>query len=314
MEAEVEKLSESLVNELVGALGLPKSRALHALFWRLFRRLTDHFADIGVSFDRTLSKSGLPQASQDLLMNFCSGINSRGSENIPPQGPLLIASNHPGAYDALILFSQANRKDLCWVSSEIPFLEMLPHTRLHIFFASRKDAYNRMAVMRKSIRHLQGGGSLMYFAAGHRDPDPAVFPGAANLMDAWIAGVDFFFRHVPDLQLVPTVISGVVSKKWAEHPITWLRRKQIDKHRLAEFGQVISQLWLPGRLMLNPNISFGQPVNESQLRDGPNGDNLLPAVIQREKALLLDHCKTFGGCVNEDDKGRTYGPRDYQVE
>lgn len=288
-------LSESLVNELVGALGLPKTAFWHNLFWRLSRRVTDRLATIGATFDRIVGEDGLPAGSAWGLTHFCNPIQARGVENIPLEGPLLVASNHPGAYDGLVIYSKLVRKDIQWISTEIPFFEHLPHTRSHMLFSSRTDALNRMSVMRSAIRHLQAGGTLVYFGAGHRDPDPATYPGARAMLDRWLEGIDFFFKHVPNLRLLPTVVSGVVSEKWSRSPITLLRRKQIDKQRLSEFGQVITQLLAPGRLMLSPCVSFGLPVGEAELRQEAGGDSLLPAVIAREKSLLEEHCQAFGG-------------------
>jgi hypothetical protein len=149
--------------------------------------------------------------------------------------------------------------------------------------------------MRGAIRHLQSGGALVYFGAGHRDPDPAVYPRAGKMMDNWLAGIEFFFKHVPGLHILPTVVSGVVFGKWARHPITLLRKQQIDKQRLSEFGQVITQLVFPGKLMLSPVISFGPSSTESDLGSAQKKGTLLRAVIEHEKALLEDHCEYFGG-------------------
>jgi len=314
MELDVAHLSETLVDELVSAVGLPKNRFTHQLVGRLTGKVTGRLAQMGISFDRLVAEEGLPEASRWLLTHFCMDISVRGTEHISPDGPLLVVSNHPGAYDALVLFSQVGRKDLNWISTEIPFLDNLPHLREHIYFASRQDAFNRMAVMRNAVRHLRSGGTLMYFGAGHRDPDPAVYSGAANLMDAWIPGTDFFLKHVPGLQILPTVISGVVSARWTKHPVTRLRRRQIDKHRLAEFGQVITQLLHPGRLFVSPNISFGPVFSEAVLRQETDSESLLPVLVKREKELLAEHCQVFGGFPNQDQEGFAYGPRDYQIE
>ncbi|KAF0107802.1 MAG: phospholipid/glycerol acyltransferase [Anaerolineaceae bacterium] len=295
MDAETSALSESLVDEMVTALGLPKTAFWHSLFWRVSRGVTGRLATLGVTFDRLVDTDGLPKASEWMLTDFCHPIPARGAENIPLTGPLLVVSNHPGAYDGLVIFSKLVRKDIRWIGTEIPFLEKLPHVRERILFASRTDAANRMAVMRAAIRHLRSGGALVYFGAGHRDPDPAVYPDAGKMMDDWLEGIDFFFRHVPDLRLLPAVVSGVVSEKWARHPVTLLRRKQIDKQRLSEFGQVITQLLFPRKLMLSPRLSFGASVTGSELRGETSGGSLLPAVIAREKSLLAEHCQSFGG-------------------
>jgi hypothetical protein len=308
MESKAIDLSRSLVDELVSAVGLPKNKFTRTLFWNLFRQITDRLASIGVPFDQLVGEKGLPEASAWCLTHFCAPIQARGRGNIPQQGPLLVVSNHPGAYDGLVLFSQLKRLDICWISSEIPFLNLLKNAREHIFFAPRSDSSERMLVMRNAIRHLRGGGALVYFASGHRDPDPAVYPGAELAMDNWLDVFDMFFKYVPGVNILPTVVSGVVSPHWAHHPITWLRRnpitwlrrKPIDKHRLAEFGQVITQLMHPGRLLISPAVSFGTPVCESELRQEAGNKDIRDLVIARGKALLKDHCINVAGSNFED--------------
>jgi hypothetical protein len=295
MDAEIEELSESLVDELVGALGLPKNGAWHNLFWRVFRKTTDNLSSIGIAFDRIVDQDGLPAGSEWAISHFCNPVKYQGIENIPRDCPLLIVSNHPGAYDALIIFSKLIRQDIMWIGSIIPFLEKLPHVKQHIIFASRVDPYNGMTVMRSSLRHLQSGGTLLYFGAGHRDPDPDVYPNAGKMMDNWLKGIEIFIKHVPGITLLPTIVSGVVSKKWSRHPLTLLRRKQIDKQRLSEFGQVITQLLIPGRLMITPSISFGPPITGSTLMTSTGMKDILQAVIECEKNLLISHCNVFGG-------------------
>jgi hypothetical protein len=295
MDADTATLSRSLVDELVGAFGLPKTEPFRSLFWFLFRGVTTRFATLGVTFDRLVAEAGLPKASEWALTNWCSRVTARGTEHIPAEGPLLIVFNHPGTYDGLIIFSQLGRKDILWISSEIPFLDKLPHARNHVIFSSRSSVHSRMSVLRNAIRHLQTGGALVYIGAGHREPDPAICRNAAEHIEGWLAGIDFIFSHVPGLRLVVAIVSGVVSPQWARSPITWLRRKDIDKQRLAEFGQVITQLLFPGKVMFTPCVSFAPPVTIETLRHESGQENVLPSVIVRAKALLAEHCHIFGG-------------------
>lgn len=288
-------LSELVIAELVQAVGLPKTKPFLCLFRLLFRIPMRRFAALGLEFDRQVAEAGLPKASKWALTHWCSQITARGTQDIPAEAPLLIVCNHPGTYDALIIFSQLGRQDIRWISTEIPFLDNLPHLRNQVIFSSRSNALKRMSAMRGAIRHLKTGGVLLYIGAGELDPDPAVYPHAADHIEEWLAGIDFFFRHVPGLRLMPAIVSGVVSPKWARSPITWLRRKDIDKRRLAEFGQGISQLLFPGRLMFKPYVSFGPPVAHETLRSESSPENVLPAVIARTKALLAEHCRIFGG-------------------
>lgn len=290
----VSELSESLVDELVGAVGLPKTHLNHQIAWGLFHDITERLAKIGVPFDQLVREKGLPAASTWILKFFCNPAQANIQNDIPQEGPLLVASNHPGAYDAMVLFSQLNRTDIRWISSEIPFLRLLPHTSGHIFFAPRDESASRMIVMRKAIRHLQAGGTLVYLASGHRDPDPAVYPGAEKAIDNWLPVFNSFYKYVPGLKILPTIASGMVSEGWAHHPITRLRRKQIDKHRLAEFGQVITQLLHPGRLMITPSVSFGTAVSQEDLqREGVESD-FQAEIIARGKALLQTHVEKYG--------------------
>ena len=289
MDDEILSLAKTLVDELVGAVGLPRTRPFRALAWTLFRGILTRFAALGVTFDRITGDEGLPRSCTWGLSRFNVQVAARGSEYIPASGPLLVVANHPGAFDAFVIYSRLTRGDIQWISTEIPFLDHLPRVRPHVIFASRTDARSRIAALRSAIRHLKDGGTLLYFGAGHRDPDPAVYPGAAEQIDAWLPGIEVFFRHVPGLRMLPTIVSGVVSPRWARHPITLLRRRPIDSRRLAEFGQVISLMLHPERQRMESYVSFGPPLALAALREESGTQEVMPAVIAREKALLAGH-------------------------
>ena len=294
METLASTLSESLVNELVKAVGLRPTRVNHWLFWRTFRRITDRMAELGASSDAITQSRGFPAACQWLLTQFCSDVQVHGAENIPDGGPLLVLSNHPGTYDALTIFSNLPGHDIRVMSSEIPFLKLLPNTHHNFLFAPRDEPTERMLVLRKAIRHLQAGGTLNFFGSGHRDPDPVIYPGAEKIFDNWLDVFDVFFRYVKGLKVLPMIVSGVVSPKWARHPITWLRKKQIDRQRLAEFGQVITQLLKPGKLMMTPRMTIGAAFTEDDLRREVGSGSLYEAVIERARKVYQESGATFG--------------------
>jgi hypothetical protein len=89
------------------------------------------------------------------------------------------------------------------------------------------------------------------------------------------------------------MISGVISPYWAKHPITRLRNKQIDQQRLAEFGQVITQLRKPGRLMLSPKISFGESYSISDLGENYKNGRLFKVITDRAKRLFWESSVHF---------------------
>jgi hypothetical protein len=289
LDAVIQSLSDTLINEIINAVGLPKTASMQRVFDRLFHKAAGRLAEIGVTFDRLIVNDGFPSACAWALTHWCRDITTRGSESIPQSGPLLVISNHAGAYDSVVIAARLGRNDLKFITSDIAFLKNLPATREHFFFVSENDPYNRMAAVRSGIRHLQGGGALLLFGTGLIDPDPAVSPGAEKEIENWSPSIDLFLRQVPDANVVVTIVSGILSPRWAHHPVTWLKRIAWQKRRLAEFGQVIQQLFFPGRLYVSPQVSFAPPVTVTKLRRESGSAQVLPVVIRRAKALLAEH-------------------------
>jgi 1-acyl-sn-glycerol-3-phosphate acyltransferase len=288
------QLRDALHDEIVTAVGLPRTWLTRSVMRGLFQRLTNRLAHLGATFDQITKAQGLSAASEWALTHFCTGYQVHGDEHIPDRGPLLVVSNHPGAYDSLVLFASLRGHKIRCVASVIPFINLLPNVREHILFAPRDDARERMLVLRNAIKHLNEGGTLVYFASGHRDPDPAVYPGADRSIDLWLDVFDTFFKYVKGLRVQPAIVSGVVSGDWVKHPITLLRKKQIDRQRLAEFGQVIAQLREPGKLMMKPRLSIGSHFTEQDLRRVVPSGKLLHAVIDRGRALYHESSTYFG--------------------
>jgi len=238
-DAEIKALRDALILEIVNAIGLPKTASTQRTFDLFFHKAAGRLAEIGVTFDRLIVCDGFLSACAWALTNWCRDITARGSENVPKTGPLLVIANHAGAYDSVVIASLLGRNDLKFIASDVAFLKNLLSTSEHFFFASADDAYNRMAAARSGIRHLQDGGALLLFGTGLIDPDPAVYPGAEKEIENWSSSIDLFLRQVPDANVVVTIVSGIVSPRWARHPVTWLKRIAWQKRRLAEFGQVI---------------------------------------------------------------------------
>ena len=222
------------------------------------------------------------------LQNFATSVTARGKQDFPAEGPLLVVSNHPGTYDSLIISSQLQRDDLRIISGDIPFLKSLPHAHEH-FLCISDDQIVRMVATRRAIRHLKDGGAVLIYGFGHIEPDPAVYDDALPCIDHWSASINLFLKYVPQARLLLSIVSHVVSPKWRNSLLYRLRPDPLDRRRLVEFGQVISQLLFPHRLLLSPFISFGQPVGVEELRGESGAGKFMPDIIRRAKALLTEH-------------------------
>jgi hypothetical protein len=213
------------------------------------------FSELAAVFEYRVVKEGWQKASAWFISHFVDRVKVLGAEKLPVEGPLIIASNHPGAYDSLVISSLLPRDDLKIISSDIPFVKKLPDTSQHLII-SDKNPHNRMRAAREALRHLQAGGSLLIFARGTMDPDPAFMPGSEEEIERWTSSLGLFLRNVPQTRVAISFISGVLAPQYIRHPLTLFRRGRVNKQRLSEFFQVMHQLLAPGKLLVTPNLSF----------------------------------------------------------
>ena len=135
--------------------------------------------------DRRVALNGIVAAAQWLLTQIVTGIDARGTEHIPRTGPVLIASNHPGAYDIVALIAGIGRDDIKIIASGVPFTRSLIATSPHLIYVNPDNlgAPDRMVAIRSGIRHLQDGGALLIYPTGIVDPDPDIAPGLEESID-----------------------------------------------------------------------------------------------------------------------------------
>jgi hypothetical protein len=302
-DEEIISLSNYLTDEIINAVGLKKSAGLRWVFNILLKRITMYISGICITTDRKIVSDGFPAALGWMASHWVREVTTRGSAFIPAEGPLLVVCNHVGAYDILVVPSQINRPDIRIIASDTPFFKSLPNASQHMIFASDETG-ERMTAARQGIAHLQKGGALLLFGTGLIDPDPEIYPCAQDEIGNWSPSIDLFLSQVPRTKVVIGIVSGMVMPKWAHSPLTWLRRLDWQKRRIAEFGQVIEQLFFPGEPNIVPSVTVASPVGVDELRlESPDG-RLLPAVIARGKKLLADHLAWVQAEPRENAYGR----------
>jgi hypothetical protein len=87
--ADINALRDSLIDEIIRALGLTKNARLHRIFATVFHRPIEQFSSDFVTFDQMVENESFGKAAAWLLTRFCSGITAYGTEYIPPKGPVL---------------------------------------------------------------------------------------------------------------------------------------------------------------------------------------------------------------------------------
>ena len=286
--ADVSVMTTRLVEEVFNALGLSKTGFACKYFGWTIRPIAKRLAVMLVPIDQDLGKYGSQVAARNFLPPFVNEIKSRGAESIPTTGPIIVASNHPGAYDSMAIVSQIPRPDATFIISDIPLVKFMPNASKHAYFAT-SDSKTRTNAVRETIRLLERGGCLVIFATGLIDPDPEVWgEEAANLeIEGWSSSLELFLKKVPETKLIVTIASGVLDPAWAKSRSIRIAKPGLERRRLAEFGQVISQLLRPGRKKYNPHISFAPPVTLDDLGHGKG--EVMPNIKARARALLAEH-------------------------
>jgi hypothetical protein len=282
---DVEVLKKLIESEVIEALAWPQDTWRNAIIDRLLSKVLYRFSEIALRFEAFLTEAGFPHAAELILPEFIQNHKARGVENIPSEGPLLIAANHPGTYDSLVIAANLPRPDIKIIAGGIPFLQHLPRTSEHMIYTPKLDLAARANTVRAGIRHLLDGGVLMLFAGGGIDPDPAVMPGAEIEINGWSRSLQVFLRRAPQTQILVAIVSGVLDAKWVNHPLTRLRRQRRDRQRLAEMLQIMRQLNSGRPLAIEPRISFSEVLAFA----GQIGEHTRQTIIQTAENLLADH-------------------------
>ena len=283
--ATVDELRRGISTEIVIAAGLPREgihqRLLGPLVWPVAHR----FARLAAGIDRLTAQEGLPAAARWALFQFVDNVHHINAESIPADGPLIVASNHPGSYDGLAILSAMPRDDLKIIVSDVPVLRGMYATSPHLIYVP-KNAHVRMAALRESIRHLAAGGSLLVFASAQVDPDPALRPGAAEELAKWSESLPLLLRRVPESKLVISIAREVVAPACYDHPLARLRSEPRLRQFTAEFLQIGQQLLFGRRFRLEPTVRFSDPLTLADLSRVWEAESVQDAIIAQARQVL----------------------------
>ena len=284
---------ERIVDEIIHALGAPPSGAARRLIGPLFRLPAGRFARIMARTDGEVRTSGLPGGAGSILHDLGLEPVVWGAGDIPKEGPLVVAANHPGAYDSLALMASIPRTDLKVIISDVGFTRTFPAAREHFIFAPN-TIRGRSQALRDSLRHLAGGGSLLIYPHTEVEPDPETMPGARDALGDWSRALEIMLRRVPATRLQLAIASGILLPRFIKSPLVRLRRSAAHRQKLAEFLQLSWQMVFPKQVRPCLHLSFAAPVDPAVLPAG----SLMPAIVEMARRLFDTHMAAVRGIAD----------------
>jgi hypothetical protein len=281
---------ERIIDEIVRALGLSPAGAGRRLIGPLFRLPSRRFARLLARADGEAARSGLPGAARSVLADLALEPVVRDAGRIPSEGPLVIASNHPGAYDSLAIMAHVPRTDLKVMISDAGLTRAFPACGGFFIFTAFTAAGGSRA-LREAIRHLESGGALLVYPHVEVEPDPEVRAGAREALNDWSPSLALMLRRVPGARLQLAMASGVLLARFARSPLLGIRRSAAQRQKLAEVLQIIGQVLFPERVRPVIHVSFGAPFGPADLPAG----GAMPAIVEAAGRLLADHVAAVAG-------------------
>jgi hypothetical protein len=201
---------------------------VQAVVRAVFSTVSVPMARVLARFDARIDSLGLSRAAAATLADLGATFRTEGPPP-PAHGPLLVVSNHPGAYDALCLVAALGRDDAAIVASDRVFLRALPALARHLVFVPEAAplVLERARGLRRALRRLEGGGAIVHFGAGRIEPDPAFpLPIGVEALAPWPPGTGALVRGAATANgpVVAALVAGVHSA----------RAKRLRVIRLAE--------------------------------------------------------------------------------
>ncbi|MGZ9223830.1 MAG: lysophospholipid acyltransferase family protein [Anaerolineales bacterium] len=257
MPTSLEVLTQINLDDLVSSFGWQNQPWLARLLRRTFIKPARIFASQMADFDSPVATHGLAEASRLALRHYVRDIRIFGANRIPA-GAFLALSNHPGMSDTLSLFVALKRPDLKIIAFNRPFLNALPNVSRQLLYLT-DDPASRITLVRQMSTHLRKGGAALTFPSGHIEPDPDVHDGALDSLGTWTNSAGVFMRMAPETAILPILVRGVVWKKTAFHPLTYLKRTRGEREKLAGALQLLAYaMWKVKPVTVR--VQIGRPI------------------------------------------------------
>ncbi len=250
-EALVTRICMTMLAE---AFKLPYGQEVLA---KLLRQAARGVARHALDFEDLARRHDNLQAPSRYLVDIMSrSLTVRGTGQVPDRGPVLVTCNHPGVFDAMVVFASLPRTDVKVIARPRNLLHALPNVRRHVI-SFQDHPSGGTAAFREALRHLKAGGLVVTFPRGSIEPDPLLHPQAATeAVAAWSPSTNLLVKHVSGLTVIPAVVGGIISTRARA---SWLARRHCtDADR--DWMAATLQLMLSTYRDVQPTLVYGSPV------------------------------------------------------
>nr|MBI9044709.1 1-acyl-sn-glycerol-3-phosphate acyltransferase [Anaerolineaceae bacterium] len=204
--------------ELFEHFKLQNKRLIREALRPLIHKAVMRVAEVSCKFDQKAGEDGLHGASKLVQDDFLSRLDVQFNTPIPEEGPLLIISNHPGGMESIALMAGLNRPDIHIFANQRPYFLALKNLSKFMVYQDPQENSHFLA-LKKALEVLRKGQALIMFPYGTLEPDPALIDGAEKLIQNWSRSISLFLSRVPDLNVLPVIISNVLTRKAFKNPL-----------------------------------------------------------------------------------------------
>lgn len=197
-------------------------------------------AELLERIDDQLNETTLYETAGRAIQSFSDGLVVNNQGAIPVYGPLLVVANHPGLADILGVVASLKREDVKIVAQQKGFMRVLRNINRHIL-TIEPDSTFKLNVIREVIHALKDGMAVIIFPSGSLEPDSAIVPGAVESLQGWSDSIGVFLNKVPETQLLPLLVSNVLTEKAWNSRFAKLGRNQKRRQQFASVVQFIAQ-------------------------------------------------------------------------
>lgn len=282
------QIRDAILDVTMESRGFAVHGALRRVLEPVATPLLNTFVEMIADADRHIAKNSFYAAARRLLYRFARSVEVLGVENIPEQGPVLLLSNHPGAFDEVVIAALVKRRDLRVFANDHPILTSFPHISDHAVYSGLSDAHQRMAGLRTAVKFLRSGGIMLIYPAGRTEPDPRLTPGAYDAFANWSPSIELLIEKTPNLRVVVTMVSGVVSSGLLHSGLLNFQPNPLERQKLATSIQVGLQFGFPRLFTIVPRVTFGPAQTIDELTFG-GSVSIHDAVIARARQMLPLH-------------------------